>query len=283
MTGTTRAALIVGVALLASACGGGGTPATTPSRSIAPPSSGSASPGSASPGGTNATPSAAVGPVNPAPVVEGKPYRPALPDPADFVAVIDNPYLPFVPGTTSVYEGVSEGQRERNVVVVTHRIKVILGVRTTVVHDQVFARGELAENTFDWYAQDRFGNVWYFGEDTAEYANGKVVNTDGTWQAGVDGAQAGIAMLGAPVVGETYRQEYYPGQAEDTGTIVALDGTVDVPYGSFDRILKTEDATRLQPQLLENKFYAPGIGVVLERTIAGGQEISRLVAFTSAG
>lgn len=262
MTGPIRRALVAGVSLVASACAGQSAglnagESTSPTSSTSPA-------------------------VNPAPMVEGQPYRPALPAPEDFVAVIDNPYMPFVPGTQSVYEGLSDGQHERNVVTVTDRTKVILGVTTTVVHDQVFAGGELAEDTIDWYAQDRFGNVWYFGEDTAEYENGEVVTTEGTWQAGVDGAQPGIVMLGAPQVGAIYRQEYDPGQAEDVGKVIGMDATVDVPYGSFDRILVTEDTTPLQPELLENKFYAPGIGVVLERVVRGGAEVSRLVAFTPA-
>ena len=154
--------VLAGVTLVAGACGG--TQPSSPSPSPQPVVS------SPSP---VPSPSAEAAP-NPAPIVEGQPYRPDLPPPEDFVAVIDNPYMPFMPGTTTVFEGVSDGQRERNVVVVTDRTKVILGVTTTVVHDQVFsANGDLAEDTFDWYAQDRFGNVWYFGEDTAEYDNGR--------------------------------------------------------------------------------------------------------------
>jgi hypothetical protein len=167
------------------------------------------------------------------------------------------------------------------VVSVTDRTKVILGVTTTVVHDQVFsANGDLAEDTFDWYAQDRFGNVWYFGEDTAEYANGKVSSTKGSWEAGVGGAQPGVVMLAQPTVGESYHQEFLRGEAEDVGTVVAIDDRVSVPYGSFDHVLVTEDTTPLEPQILEHKFYAPGIGVVLERVLRGGQEVSRLVSYT---
>ena len=261
MTARTRT-LVAGVALLASSCASGSTSGSEPSGAPA---------------------DAASTPVNPAPVVEGAAYAPAVPDPSDFVAVIDNPYLPLIPGSRRVYEAVSEGQRERNVIVVTHRTKVILGVTTTVVHDQVFAGGEIVEDTFDWFAQDRFGNVWYFGEETAEYRHGQVVSTAGSWEAGVDGAQPGIAMLGEPQVGETYRQEYYAGEAEDIGKVIRLGEAVEIPFGSFDRILVTEDTTPLQPELLEHKFYAPGIGVVLERLIAGGEEVSRLVAFSSGG
>jgi hypothetical protein len=261
--------VLAGLTLVASACGG-----TEPSSNPPSPRPVASSP-SPVPSPT------AEAPANPARVVEGQPYRPDLPPPQDFVAVIDNPYMPFLPGTRTVFEGVSDGERERNVVVVTDRTKVILGVTTTVVHDQVFsANGDLAEDTFDWYAQDRFGNVWYFGEDTAEYADGKVSSTKGSWEAGVGGARPGIVMLAQPTVGESYHQEYFEGEAEDIGTVVALDESVSVPYGSFDRVLVTEDTTPLEPQILEHKFYAPGIGVVLARVLRGGHEVSRLVSFT---
>jgi hypothetical protein len=269
--------VLVGLALLAGACGG--TPASSnPPASSSPPAP---QPVATSPTPAPSPPEEAV--ANPAPIVQGQPYRPDLPPPEDFVAVIDNPYMPFMPGTRTVFEGVSDGQRERNVVVVTDRTKVILGVTTTVVHDRVFsANGDLAEDTFDWYAQDRFGNVWYFGEDTAEYDNGKVSSTKGSWEAGVAGAQPGVVMLAQPTVGESYHQEFLKGEAEDVGTVVAIDDRVSVPYGSFDRVVVTEDTTPLEPQILEHKFYAPGTGVVLERVLRGGQEVSRLVSYTPA-
>jgi hypothetical protein len=216
-------------------------------------------------------------PRNPAALVEGKPYRPRI-DPADFVSVIDNPYLPLRPGTRWVYQGISEGERERTVVSVTNQTRDILGVTATVVRDQVFVAGELAEDTFDWFAQDRSGNVWYFGEETAEYEEGEVVTRKGSWEAGVDGAQPGIVMLGDPRVGAMYRQEYYEGQAEDLGRVIALDESVSVPYDSFSDVLVTEDWTSLEPKVLENKFYARGVGPVLERKVKGGEEVLRLVA-----
>jgi hypothetical protein len=152
-----------------------------------------------------------------------------------------------------------------------------MGVNTTVVRDQVFVDGELAEDTFDWYAQDRQGNVWYFGEDSREIENGKVVSTEGSWEAGVDGAKPGIVMLGEPRVGDAYRQEFYRGEAEDQARVLALGESMTVPYGSFDQVLVTEDRNPLEPRLLENKLYAPGVGVVLERLVRGGWEILRLV------
>jgi hypothetical protein len=268
---TRRTIVFAGFALVASACGGTQAPSN--------PTSPSPRPVASSPSPVPSPSAEAV--ANPAPVLKGHTYRSDLPPAEDFVAVIDNPYMPFMPGTRTVFEGVSDGERERNVVSVTDRTKVILGVTTTVVHDQVFsANGDLAEDTFDWYAQDRFGNVWYFGEDTAEYANGEVSSTKGSWEAGVGGAQPGVVMLAQPTVGESYHQEFLRGEAEDVGTVVAIDDRVSVPYGSFDHVLVTEDTTPLEPQILEHKFYAPGIGVVLERVLRGGQEVSRLVSYT---
>jgi hypothetical protein len=225
--------------------------------------------------------SASEPPRNPAPYVEGKPYQPAF-EPGDFVQGIDNPYLPFRPGTTLIYQGVSDGERERVEVTTTNETKEILGITATVVRDQVFVEGELAEDTFDWYAQDRAGNVWYLGEDTKEYEEGKVVSTEGSWEAGVDGAQPGIVMLGDPRPGDTYRQEYYRGEAEDVGRVVALDESVTVPEGAFDEVLVTEDWTPLEPKLLENKFYARGVGVVFEVLVKGGEEVLRLVEIQQA-
>jgi hypothetical protein len=275
--GARTTIVLVGFTLVAAACGGTEASPNTPPQPVAS----NASPTPVAPNPSPTPSSSAETLSNPAPVVKGQPYRPDLPPAEDFVAVIDNPYMPFVPGTRTVFEGMSNGQRERNVVVVTDRTKVILGVTTTVVHDQVFsANGNLAEDTFDWYAQDRFGNVWYFGEDTAEYANGQVSSTKGSWEAGVGGAQPGVVMLAQPTVGESYHQEFLKGEAEDVGTVVALDDSVNVPYGSLDQILVTEDTTPLEPQILEHKFFAPGIGVVLERVLSGGQEVSRLVAYT---
>lgn len=249
MTGRQARAALAGLALIAGACGGG-------SSETAPPASPAVS-------------------RNPAPFVEGQAYEPQI-DPADFVEVIDNPYLPLVPGTTRVYEGVSDGERERSVVSVTSDTKAILGVTTTVVRDRVFVGGELVEETFDWFAQDRFGNVWYLGEDSADYEDGRVVSTAGSWEAGVDGAQPGIVMLGDPRVGDAYRQEFLEGEAEDLGEVVELGATVEVPHGAFDDVLVTEDRTPLEPDVLERKYYAPGVGVVLEELVRGGEEVLRL-------
>lgn len=213
-------------------------------------------------------------PRNPAPVT--MPYEPRI-DPADFVAAIDNPYLPLPVGRTLVYEGVSDGERERVEVTVTARTREVMGVTTIVVRDRAFVEGALVEDTFDWFAQDRWGNVWYFGEETAEYQDGEVVTRAGSWEAGVDGAQPGVVMLAEPRVGDRYRQEFYEGEAEDMARVLALGEALTVPAGSYDDVLVTEDWTPLEPDVLEQKSYAPGMGVVLERVVEGGSGVLRLV------
>ena len=208
--------------------------------------------------------------------------QPVTLDPADFVDRIDNPFLPFLPGSRWIYrETNAEGARAKVKVTVTTRTKEILGIDATVVHDKVTEVGELIENTFDWYAQDGCGNVWYMGETTKEYEDGKVVSTAGSWEAGVDGAQAGVVMPGDPQVGLTYRQEYYEGEAEDRGEIVSLDEQAQVPFGHFRDVLMTKDTTPLHPRILEYKFYAAGVGVVLALGISGGSDREELVRFSA--
>lgn len=203
-------------------------------------------------------------------------YNPII-NPADFVAEIDNPYLPLKPGTTFIYQGETEDGTDRNEMVVTHDTKNILGVTCIVVWDRVWLEGELIEATYDWYAQDKDGNVWYFGEDSNDYENGKVVSTKGSWEAGVDGAKPGIVMKGNPQIGDSYRQEYYKGEAEDMGDVISLNESVTVPYGSFDNCLKTKDWTPLEPDFVEHKYYAPGVGVVLVVMVEGGDERVELI------
>ena len=215
------------------------------------------------------------------PPVDG-PYDWAV-DAADFVANVDNPYFPLVPGTVLVYEGRSDGEREVVTIRVTDQTKEILGVVCTVVRDTVEVAGEVHEDTFDWYAQDVDGNVWYMGEDTKEYEEGKVVSTEGSWEAGVDGALPGIIMPAAPEVGLAYTQEHYAGEAEDKGRVVSLGEHVEVPYGSFDDVVVTEDWTPLEPRILEHKYYAAGVGVVFEEIVKGGESVLRLVELRPAG
>lgn len=208
---------------------------------------------------------------------DGPAYAPTI-EPAAFVATIDNPYFPLKPGTRWVYEGAGE----RIVVEVTNETKTIKGVTCTVVRDTVSVNGEVKEDTFDWYAQDRAGNVWYFGEDSREMRGGSVVGREGSWEAGVDGAQPGIIMKADPRAGDRYRQEFYRGKAEDVGEVVRVGKAVTVPFGSFTDVLVILDTTPLEPGAREHKHYARGIGLVLESNVAGGARVE-LVELTRHG
>jgi len=195
-----------------------------------------------------------------------------------FTAHVDNPWFPLQPGTTYVYRGMKDGKPARDDVVVTHRTKVVGGVRCRVVHDRLFLRGRLAERTADYYAQDARGTVWYFGEDTAELdRHGEVTSREGTWHTGVDGARAGIFMPAHPRVGERHRQEFLRGHAEDHFAVVSLDAHVAVPFGAFDHALRTREWTPLEPGVIDAKYYVRGIGEVSEQTVHGGHESAQLV------
>jgi hypothetical protein len=196
-------------------------------------------------------------------------------DPCDFGNEnIDNPYSTLTPGTTFTYESETEEGTEEDIVVVTNETKEILGVTATVVLDTVTLDGELIEDTFDWFAQDKEGNVWYLGEDTKEYENGEVVTTEGSWEAEVDGAEAGIVMLADPQVGDTYRQEWYPGHAEDAAEVVSLNEEVTVPYGTFTNCLQTREFSTIDPELNEYKYYCTAVGAVtLEVVIDSGERV----------
>jgi hypothetical protein len=197
-----------------------------------------------------------------------------------FTTTIDNPYLPLVPGTRMTYRGDGDEGRETVVVTVTDRTRRVNGVDAVVVRDVASRQGHVVEDTLDWYAQDRRGNVWYLGEDTKEYEDGRVVSTAGSWEAGVDGAKAGIVMKAHPQVGDRYRQEYYRGEAEDMAEVLALDDRVSVPFGSFTDVVRTRDFTPLEPETVEEKYYAPGVGSVLEVQVKGGRSRLRLVSVT---
>jgi hypothetical protein len=201
--------------------------------------------------------------------------EPANLDAGDFVHGIDHPYWPMAPENRWVYR--ENGQRVE--VTVTEQTKEILGIQATVVRDVVTEDGELVEDTYDWYAQDKDGNLWYLGEATKEFENGKVKSTDGSWEAGVDGAEAGILLPGEPEVGMHYRQEHYEGEAQDAGEILSLDEWVQVPAGRFDHVLMTKDYTPLEPDVLEHKFYAKGFGPVLVVAISGGSGREELLSF----
>jgi hypothetical protein len=189
---------------------------------------------------------------------------------AEYTTHITNPWFPLVPGTVYRYEGIKDGKPSREVLTVTHRTKMVVGVECVVVDDRLWVNGDLAERTNDWYAQDRKGNVWYFGEDTAELdENGKVTTTEGSWQTGVKGARAGILMPARPHVGQTGLEENWKGHAEDRFRVIGYLGK---------NALLTEETTPLEPDVVDHKLYVRGTGTVLERTVRGGDEINELVA-----
>ncbi len=203
------------------------------------------------------------GPSTSIPASFAKGEIPSFPGADAFVSGITNPYLAFEPGKIFRYESETDEGLEVTIDEVTDLQKTVMGVDVTVVHDQVFLNDELIEDTYDWYAQDEDGNVWYFGEDTKTLENGQVVSTHGSWEAGISG-EPGIVMLADPFVGATYHQENAPGIAEDMGRVKKLDVDVDVEFGSFDGVLQTTEWTPLEPGVKEYKFYAPGTGLVLE-------------------
>lgn len=213
----------------------------------------------------------------------GPSTSPALPSrhpgPTEFVAHVDNPWFPLHPGTTYVYRGVKDGQPSRDVFAVTSATKTIEGIRCTVVRDRLYLQGRLHERTQDWYAQDEAGNVWYFGEATAELnRDGSVRTTEGSWQAGVHGARAGIFMPAHPHRGQTGLQEFYAGHAEDHFRVLSLAARIHTPAASSNRALLTREWTPLEPGVVDHKLYVKGVGNVLEQTIRGGDERNTLVS-----
>jgi hypothetical protein len=205
-------------------------------------------------------------------------------NPADFTSKIDNPYWPMSPGSRWVYsETDTRGTKERVVVEVTDRTKVIAnGIEARVVRDTVSENGQPVEITDDWYAQDSTGNIWYLGEHVTNYENGKVVDHAGSFEAGVDGAQPGIAMPANPERGMSYRQEYYEGEAEDKGAVITVgEEQVQVPFGYFNTdVLMTRDLVPLEPKVQELKFYAPEVGPVLSVHTDGAGGRAELVSYT---
>lgn len=190
-----------------------------------------------------------------------------------------NAFFPLVPGTVSVYRGTDDGERLRERVRVTHHKKLVDGVRATVVADLLRRRdGSLAEKTHDWYAADNDGTVWYFGERTATYdERGRLESREGSWEAGVDGAVAGIIMPAEPQVTDAYRQEFYPHHAEDQAWVVQRNAHVDVPYARLSHVLRTFEWSRLEKRVVSTKLYGRGLGIVRERDVAGGSEVFELV------
>ena len=198
----------------------------------------------------------------------------------NFVELVDNQYFPMLVGSRWVYEGEADGEAERVEIVVTDQRKKVMGITATVVRDSVYVEGELVEDTFGWFAQDREGNVWYLGEDSQEIDQGEVVSTEGSWEAGVDGALPGIVMPAEPAVGDAFRQEYYVGGAEDMFEIIEVGAMAEVPAGTFEEVITTQDWTPLEPEVIEHKQYTPGIGKLTEEKTAGGEDVSELVEFT---
>jgi hypothetical protein len=194
-------------------------------------------------------------------------YDPVI-DPASFVSGVDNPLYPLVVGTVFTYQAGDEHVE----ITVMPDTKDILGVTCVVVHDQATVNGSVIEDTYDWFAQDSAGAVWYMGEDTKEFnTSGVVVSTEGSWEAGADDAKPGVIVPASPAVGDKYRQEYRACHAEDMGEILALDATADVAAGSYSGCLQTRDTTPLEPDVNEEKYYCPDVGIVLSVDVASGE------------
>ncbi|GAA0947152.1 hypothetical protein GCM10009554_43760 [Kribbella koreensis] len=211
----------------------------------------------------------------------GATYRPRI-SPGQFSPHVTNRYFPLKVGRTLIYTGVKDGKKALNLTTTTSRTKLVDGVRTRVVEDRLYLDNVLEERTSDYYAQDRCGNVWYFGEDTATLdARGRVVSTEGSFHAGIDGAQPGVFMQAHPQLSRWFRQEWYAGQAEDTFRVIDRSARIRVPYGSFRHALLTEEKTALEPGVLDNKYYVPGIGEIFEGSVKGPREALRLVEIIS--
>ena len=211
----------------------------------------------------------------------GADYHPQI-DPANFTPNVNNPFFPLTPGTTLVYTGTKDGGNALDLSITTSRTVVIDGVTTRVVEDRLYLDNVLSERTSDYFAQDRCGNVWYFGEDTAELdARGRVVSTEGSFHAGVDGAQPGVVMQAVPEVGREFRQEWYAGHAEDQFHVIDLKSRVKVPFGSFSDALRTQETTSLEPDVVDNKYYVRGVGEVKEVAVQGPVEELDLVEVVS--
>jgi hypothetical protein len=210
-------------------------------------------------------------------------YNPEI-EPDDFVRGINNPYLPEKPGDTYYYQNITVDAGDTTVediyIKVTHRTKVIMGVTCEVIHDVVKVDGILMENTFDYYAQDEDGNVWYFGENTRQLQDDGTWSTEGSFISGVDGALPGKVMLANPQahIGKSYRQEYYVGHALDKAKVLNTNSTVTVPYGTFYNCVETEETSVLDPGVIEHKWYARGIGQIKASVTKGGNELEELIS-----
>jgi hypothetical protein len=199
-------------------------------------------------------------------------------DPANFDSPVRNPYFPLTPGRAYIYRGTEDSDRLVEHLRVTRRTREIEGVTTTVIKDVLFANGILAEKTTDWYSGDNDGTVWYFGERTATYnKDGTVQSREGSWLSGRDDGAAGVIMPADPVPTDAYRQEFLPAHAEDQAWIVARHERVRVPYGPVRDVVRSYEWTRLEPNVVSVKMYAPRLGIVQEQDLAGGSEFLQLV------
>ena len=209
----------------------------------------------------------------------GAPYDPVI-KPANFGGPINNPYFPLTPGRTLIYVAQTAHGFISNVVATTHHTVVIMGVTCVEVHDTVFTDGKVTEDTLDWFAQDRDGNVWYFGENTLEIADGLVVSTEGSFKAGVNGDKPGIIMKAHPAIGDYFRQEFVLEQGEDVEEVIGLNESVTVPAGAFTQCVKVQETTALEPDTIVHDFYAPGIGPVLSIEMPSNERLE-LVRITT--
>lgn len=270
--------LVIPILALTAGCGDSTSDTTSDTATATSVTDSTSGPSPTSPPGTGTAPGAtAKAVIDPG---DGGTYEPNV-DASQFVASIDNPYLPLSVGSRWVYEGTDEEGTEQVEVVVTRKRKQVMGITATVVRDTVHVDGELVEDTYDWFAQDRDGNVWYLGETVKNYENGRLADTEGSWEAGVDGALPGIVMPATPAEGMAYRQEYWEGEAEDMGEVIAVGGSQDVPAGSFDDVVTTTDWTPLEPEVVEEKQYAPGVGLIREQHVAGGPGLIHLIEFSA--
>jgi hypothetical protein len=205
-------------------------------------------------------------------------------DPANFSTDITNPYWPMKPGTRWTYRNVEEGNPPQDIVVVVTSAtkKLANGITARIVRDTGRSQGQIVEDTVDWYAQDAQGNLWYMGEQTAEFEKGKVVSRAGSWEAGKDGAMPGIMLPAQPQVGQKYRQEYKKGEAEDNGEVLATNNLVEVKAGDYRKSLVTMDTSNVEKTAVEYKFYAPGVGPLLALDISGGASREELVKVDKA-
>lgn len=208
----------------------------------------------------------------------GRDYNPVI-SPANFVTEITNPFLSLPVGTTRVFEGVNEdGKRSRTELEVTRETKIIMGVTTTVLRDRAYLEDKLVEDTLDWLAQEKDGTVWYFGEDSKEISNDKVVSTEGSWEAGVKGAKPGVLMLGKPETGKAYRQEYLKGEAEGLAEVLSVNASVTIAQGTYSGCVQIKEWAPDEPEIVEHKFYCPGVGgLALTEAVAGESGRSEFV------